>query len=94
LAVSVASDLPNLARAGVLKNRSRTSMSVPTAIPASRASVSAPASTVSLKPTSAPAGRVASVSRDTAAIDGSASPRKPNVRSPHRSSALAIFDVA
>ena len=73
----------NFRRAGVLKNRSRTSTCVPIRDPAARASDSTPASTASLNPAVASRGlRQASVSRDTAAIDGSASPRKPNVRSP------------
>ncbi len=93
-AFSVASDFRNLARAGVLKNRSRTSTCVPAGTPASRASVSMPASTVRRNPAAAAGSRVVSTSRDTAAIDGSASPRNPKVPSRHRSSAAAILEVA
>ena len=42
----------------------------------------------------APAARDASANRDTAAIDASASPRKPSVAIASRSSAVASFDVA
>ena len=41
-----------------------------------------------------PAARDASANRDTAAIDASASPRKPSVAIASRSSAVASFDVA
>ena len=97
-ASSVLSDLRNFARAGVLKKRSRTSICVPAGTPASRASVSTPASTTRRNPAPPPSrasrGRESSVRRDTAAIDGSASPRNPKVESAHRSSAVASFDVA
>ena len=52
-----------------------------------------PSSTTSLSPVGAPAARVRISSRDTEAIDGSASPRKPKVAIAVRSPS-GIFEVA
>ena len=83
----------NLSRAGALKNRCATRTVVPrrraigvtlaNAPPAARTSVPAPSS-----------GAVSSSSCDTEQIAASASPRKPKLRTPTRSCAVRIFDVA
>ena len=93
-ALSVAVDLRNLRRAGTLKNSSRTSTVVPGAHPQGRARGSPPPSTTSSTPSSRARTRVASVSRETDPTLGSASPRKPNVPMPRRSSTREILLVA
>ena len=96
---SVDSAFRNLFRAGVLKKRSRTVMEVPAGSPASSTRAILPpliSITVPATSSSGPffAAQVSSRSRDTEAIDGSASPRKPNVATLSKSSASLIFDVA
>ena len=61
------------------KNRSATSMSVPSGAPVSRTSAVRPASTLISVPLISPRARVRSRNRDTEAMDGSASPRNPSV---------------
>ena len=84
----------NLRRAGVLKNRSCTS----TVVPGERATAPRPAtrppSTSTNAAASAPAGRETSRRRLTAAMLGSASPRKPSVASRSRSSIVPSLLVA
>ena len=63
----------------MLQNRSSTTMVVPTGEAAWRISVNSPASTTARVPKGASCVRVVSVTRDTAAIEASASPRKPRV---------------
>ena len=53
-----------------------------------------PPSSVILQPASASFLRVVMVTRETEAMDGSASPRKPSVRMSVSSSPEAILDVA
>jgi len=72
----------------------RTATWVPAGRPAGRASFSTPPSTSSWKPASASGVRVVRQKRDTAAMDGSASPRKPMVDSANRSSRHASLEVA
>ena len=67
----------NLRRAGVAKNRSRTSTRLPAARAAGVTGPTRPPSTVIALACSASAGRLVMVSRATAPMDGSASPRKP-----------------
>ena len=91
--VSVAWARKNLRRAGVLKNSPRTV----TVVPAWRTAASQPSrlppATESRTP-ARPSDEVSSSSRDTDAIAGSASPRKPNVPTPIRSTASRILLVA
>ena len=91
---SVAGRLRNLRRAGVLKNRSRTTKVVPLGQPASRTSRKRPASTCRRTPAAASSVRVVSSTRETAAMEGSASPRKPKVPMCARSSPERILEVA
>ena len=74
---SVRGSFRNLSRAGVAKKRSRTSTRVPGGCAAGLGSPLAPPSIARLQAVSAPAGREVMVKRLTEAIDGSASPRKP-----------------
>ncbi len=91
--VSTAALFRNLARAGTLKNRFRTVTVVPRWRAQSSAPMIRPAETRTRVPTP-PASAVSRVSRDTDAMDGSASPRNPKVRTPRRSSSVAILLVA
>ena len=91
---SVAGLLRNLARAGVLKKRSRTSTAVPTGPSAGPASPTTPPSPTIRKPRAAAAGRDSSDSRETAKIAGSASPRNPRVPIAVRSASVRSFEVA
>ena len=92
--VSGATDFKNFTRTGALKNKSRTS----TVVPGCRGN----SSTVAIRPplilTRVPASptpaHVSSVTRATDAIEGSASPRKPNVFTVTRSAAATILLVA
>src|SRR6185312_9632523 len=68
-------------------------MVVPCVSAAGRMSDLTPASTVSAQACGSDLCRVVMVSRDTAPIDGSASPRKPSVRMSSRSSPVS-FEVA
>ncbi|MDB4297091.1 hypothetical protein N9904_03780, partial [Akkermansiaceae bacterium] len=78
-AASVVSAFKNFFRAGTLKNKSRTSMLVPTGQPIALGSCCSPPSTRTSVPSAAPASQVNIVKRATLAILGSASPRNPNV---------------
>ena len=78
----------------MLQKRSRTSTSVPGGEPAGRTSASVPAFTWSMVPSSESRRRVVSVKRETEAIEGIASPRKPRVSIRSMSSASRIFEVA
>jgi hypothetical protein len=91
---SVTSLRRNLRRAGRLKNRSRTSIVVPGGCAAGIISPTLPASTLTLAARSASTCREVISKRDTDAIDGSASPRKPSVTMAPRSSAEEILLVA
>jgi len=91
---SVASPLRNFRRAGRLNSRSATSIVVPTGAPTSVTEVSFDASMTIRVAARSPSRRVVSVIRDTLAIDGRASPRKPMLESAHRSSTQRIFEVA
>ncbi len=78
-ASSVAYERRNLRRAGTLQKRSRTSTSVPGGQPAERTSARVPAFTSMRVPSSSSWRRVVSKKRETEAMDGTASPRKPSV---------------
>src|SRR6056297_387931 len=91
---SVRSVFRNLRRAGVLKNRSRTSMTVPGGVANGSMSPALPPSHSMRMPDSAPSGREPSDSRDTEAMLASASPRKPRLATASRSSSEAILLVA
>ena len=81
----------NFRRAGVAKNRSRTSAIVPLFIAAGRGPSIWPPFTLISKPESACAVRDLSDSRDTEPMEGRASPRKPSARMSCTSS--VSFDV-
>jgi hypothetical protein len=68
-----------LSRAGTLKNRSRTSTRVPRPPAAGVGTPASPPVTSSDQASLIAAVRLVSRSRATAAIEGSASPRKPSV---------------
>ncbi len=89
---SVCSDLRNLRRAGVLKYRSWTSMVVPQA-PDEGATVPRCEPTIS-QAWGASAVREVTATAATAAIEASASPRKPSVATFSRSVRDAILEVA
>ena len=89
------------ARAGALKKSARTSTVVPRRLGWSSTAVTRPPSTRTRVPGSPaaleeapPSSAVSSVMRETAAIEGSASPRKPKLATRLRSSALRILLVA
>ena len=92
---SVFSVLRNLRRAGVLKNRSRTSTEVPTGCAAgcTRGDMSRP-SVSTCQAWSASRVREVRVRRATELIDASASPRKPRLITRSRSSRSRILLVA
>ena len=91
---SVLSLRRNLRRAGTLKNRSRTSTSVPAGCADGRGPSTTPPSTTISAPRAVPMAREAMRSRATEPIDGRASPRKPRLRTAARSSSEAILLVA
>ena len=93
-AASVFSPRRNLRRAGVLKNRSRTSTTVPGGTPAGLSATVAPPSTPISHPESASCSRVRRRNRETEAIEGSASPRNPSEPMAFRSSTDSILLVA
>ena len=81
----------NLSRAGVAKNRSRTSMTVPGFVARGRTSDTVPPVTEISKPFSEPGTRLRMLSLETDPIEGNASPRNPSeLMSSNRSS---IFEV-
>ena len=90
---SARSDFKNLSRAGVAAKRSRASTRAPSGAAQGSIAPLIPSSTTSFKPVGAPPMRVRISSRDTEAIEGSASPRKPKVAIAARSPS-GIFDVA
>ena len=69
----------NFIRAGVLKNKSRMMMVVPSGQPTSDSSVISPASKCRLMPLKAPGVLVIKSMRLTDAMAAKASPRKPQV---------------
>ena len=91
---SVSFDLRNFRRAGTLKKRFLTEKMAPSGQASGAMSISSEPSIVRRVPNSVPRARVRSSTCATAAMEGSASPRKPIVRSEKRSSAAAIFEVA
>ena len=93
-APSVLSRFMNFMRAGVLKNRSRTMMVVPSGQPASQRWVIFPASRCRLVPKGSPAARVSRSILDTAAMAARASPRKPRVPMASRSFSVRSLLVA
>jgi len=93
-AYSVASDLRNLRRAGVLKNRSATVTVVP---PARAAGLTGPGAAPSASirlAWASPRLRLARLTRATEAMLASASPRKPRLATRSRSSSAPILLVA
>ena len=76
-ASSVCSVRRNLRRAGTLKNRSRTVMMVPFGSADSSQRKILPPAISTVVPVVSSAARVSSSRRDTEAMDGRASPRKP-----------------
>ena len=72
-------DFRNLSRAGVAKKRSARSTRVPPPSAAGSGRDLAPASTARRQASSAPCLRLVMVSRPTAPMEGSASPRNPKV---------------
>ena len=84
----------NLRRAGTLKNILRTEMTVPFSQTQGSCSVTFEPTMTIRVPICESAVRVRTSTSEMAHIEGSASPRKPMVRSVKRSSAFFIFDVA
>ena len=84
----------NFIRAGVLKNRSRTTMVVPTGQPAASQDRSLPPSKDRWEPSRSSRVRVSSSTRLTAAVAARASPRKPRVPMAARSSWVRSLEVA
>ena len=91
--LSVRSLFMNFLRAGVLKKRSLTSIVVPTAAPVCSSPVTVPPANVSRKANSSSSVRVVIVKRETAAILGTASPRKPRELMENISSIVLILLV-
>jgi hypothetical protein len=75
--VSARSVRRNFSRAGVVQNRSRSSTMVPCSRTAGRCRPISPARASICQASSEPAARETSISRATAPIEGSASPRNP-----------------
>ncbi len=93
---SVGSVRMNFRRAGVLKNRSRTWITVPADAEAEAGrgpSIASPA-TDNVCAASSPIGRDVTVNREMDAIEASASPRNPSVAMASRSSGAPILLVA
>ena len=86
----------NLRRAGVLKNRSRTATLVPRGCGAgeTRGAISRPSATTRQPLAGSSETFENSSRRDTELIEASASPRKPRLATPSRSSRLSILLVA
>jgi len=84
----------NFSRAGVLKKSCSTLMTVPGAMPQAFTSFTRPPSTMISVPSWLSASRLASRKRETEAMEGRASPRKPRVLMPSRSLSLLILLVA
>ena len=81
-------------RAGVFKNKSRISIFVPARGAAGRTVVAPPPSTRTSMPSSLPLKHVCMRKRDTEAIEGNASPRKPCDAMQCKSSDVSILLVA
>ncbi len=92
--VSAAVDRRNLARAGRLKKSVRTVTVVPGCRAISSTATTFPPLIFTRVPGPPPAGAVSNSNRETAAMDGNASPRKPSVRIARRSRSSPIFEVA
>ena len=92
--VSVVGARMNSRRAGVLKNKCRTEIAVPIAAPVGCCSDNDPPSQNMRTASSRSRCRETTSKCETAAIDASASPRKPNEMSDDRSSRRVIFEVA
>ncbi len=92
--VSVDAVLRNLRRAGVLKNKSRTSTVVPDARAAGVTDDSVPPSDSICHACAASTVALHKRTRATDATEASASPRKPRLATPSRSSRLPILLVA
>ena len=91
---SARSDFKNFRRAGVLKNRERTCMTVPSGQPVSPISWMSPALRVTRVPLPSPRRRVVSSTSLTAETAASASPRKPMVPMASRPASSRSFEVA
>ena len=91
---SVRSVFRNLRRAGVLKNRSRTSTVVPGGCAAGRSAAALPPSHSTLHAESAPSARETSRNFATEAMLGKASPRKPRLATFSSSCSVEILLVA
>ena len=91
---SVDSAFRNFLRAGVLKKSSRTVIDVPKGNPASSTLKIFPPLISTTVPAASSAARVSRRSRETEAMEGSASPRNPSVATLSKSSAFLIFEVA
>src|SRR5215467_14135190 len=91
---SVVSDFRNLRRAGTEKNRSATLTVVPTGKPAGFTETSLPLENSTRVPSASDGSRDSSSRRETDAMVGSASPRKPSVEMASRSSAVLSLLVA
>jgi hypothetical protein len=91
---SVRSLFRNLRLAGTLKNRSRTSTVVPTGCDAGTTLLTVPLSADTFAPMAASRARDMSCMRDTDAMLGNASPRKPSVATRSRSSMHVSLLVA
>ena len=87
---SARSDFKNLRRAGVAENKSRTSTRVPALTAAGRRSLLEPRSTMISSAASPARGREATDRVAIEPMEGSASPRKPNVRISNRSSSRSL----
>ncbi len=77
-----------------MKKRLRTSTAVPTGIPVASAFSTRPPLILSCQPASEAASRDCRLNIETAAIEGSASPRKPSVVNRNRSASVSILLVA
>ena len=91
---SVTSFFRNFILAGVLKNKSLTTIVVPNGHPASSIRVCSPAFIQYLVPVSSSGVRVSTSTAETAATEARASPRKPSVTIALRSSLYLILLVA
>ena len=91
---SVSALFKNLSRAGRLKNICSTQITVPIGIPQALTSRTLPPSMIISVPSREPSSRVVSEKRETEAIEGSASPRKPSVKIFSKSLSTLILLVA
>ncbi len=91
---SASGEARNLRRAGVLEKRSSTSTSVPRGRAATSSETGPPHSIFSRIASGDVPSEVVSVSVETEAIEGRASPRNPKVATFSKSASVEIFDVA